>query len=89
MPAIVVVDEMIWSWLSSSCASGMGRRVALLASIASPQSLRCQSMNVPLCSFTMVSLIITVQVPIPDSPLKNVSTCSATNTGLHTNEQQT
>ena len=46
-PAIVVV-EITWSWLSSSCSEGIGRRVAFEASIASPQSLRCQSIKVPL-----------------------------------------
>ena len=73
VPAIVVVDDMILSWSSSSCSSGIGRRVCLLASIDSPQSLRCQSMNVPLCSLTMVSFTITVHVPMPDSPLRRIS----------------
>lgn len=73
VPAMVVVEEMILSWSSSSCSSGIGRRVCLSASIASPQSLRCQSMKVPLCSLTMVSLTIIVQVPTPDSPLGDIS----------------
>ena len=71
VPAIVVVA--ISAWLSSSCSSGMGRRVALEASIDSPHNFRCQSTKVPLCSLIIVSLTITVQVPIPDSPLSIVS----------------
>ena len=87
-PAIVVV-EMIWSWLSSSESLGMGRRVAFEGSIASPQSLRCQSMNVPLNSFTIVSLTTMVQVPIPDSPLLSVSHGKGWYLELLTSEQRT
>ena len=72
-PTMVVVDVMIASWLSSSCSDGMGRRVDFEASIDSPQSLRCQSMKVPLCSFTCVSFTMIVHVPTPDSPLIVVS----------------
>lgn len=69
VPAMLVVLDITWSWLSSSSSVGMGRRVALEASIDSPKSLRCQSMKVPLFSFTIESLTMRVQVPIPDSPL--------------------
>lgn len=41
----------------------------------SPQSLRCQSVKVPVCLLTMVSLTMMVQVPTPDSPLGKVSWC--------------
>lgn len=71
VPAMVVVD--ISSWLSSSCSDGIGRSFCFDASIDSPNSFRCQSMNVPLCALTSVSLTMIVQVPIPDSPLKCVS----------------
>lgn len=37
VPTMVVVEEMIWSWLSSSCSDGMGRSVCLEASIDSPR----------------------------------------------------
>lgn len=70
LPATVVVLLMIASWSSSSWSDGMGKRVVFVASILSPHSLRCQSMKVPLNSFTTESLIMIVQVPIPDSPLK-------------------
>lgn len=46
-PATVVV-EMMAVWLSSSCSVGIERRTVLEASIASPQSFRCQSTKVPL-----------------------------------------
>lgn len=72
VPAIVVV-EMISVWLSSSCSVGIGRRTAFEASIDSPHSFKCQSTNVPLFSFTTVSLTKTVHFPIPDSPLANVN----------------
>ena len=72
MPAIVVV-EMMSVWLSSSCSVGIGRRTALEGSMDSPHNFRCQSTNVPLFSFMTVSLTRTVQVPIPDSPLVDVS----------------
>ncbi len=67
-PAIVVV-EMISAWLSSSCSEGIGSKVAFDSSMDSPQSFKCQSTNVPLCSLTIESLTIIVQVPTPDSPL--------------------
>lgn len=70
LPATVVVLLMIASWSLSSSSDGMGRRVVFVASILSPHSLRCQSMKVPLNSFTTESLIMIVQVPIPDSPLE-------------------
>lgn len=46
-------------------------------------------MNVPLCSFTTVSLMITVQVPIPDSPLVNVSGVRKRDGEVRTNERRT
>jgi hypothetical protein len=88
-PRIVVVEVMISSWLSSSCSEGMGRRVDLEASIDSPQSLRCQSMKVPLLSFTCVSLTMIVQVPMPDSPLTIVSRYCRRYLEGHTSERQT
>ena len=68
VPAMVVV-AMMSAWLSSSCSDGMGRRGCFEPSMDSPHNFRCQSMKVPLFAFTSVSLTITVQVPIPDSPL--------------------
>lgn len=69
--AATVVVDIISAWLSSSCSDGIGRRVALEASIDSPKSFRCQSVKVPLCSFTWLSFTMIVQVPMPDSPLTN------------------
>jgi cobalamin synthase len=66
---IVVVLLAIALWSSSSSSDGRGRRTALAGSILSPHNLRCQSVNVPLNSFMMVSLTTIVQVPTPFSPL--------------------
>lgn len=88
VPAIVVV-EMMSVWLSSSYSVGMGRSTALEASIDSPQSLRCQSTKVPVFSFTTLSLTRTVQVPIPDSPLENVSILQKMDIAMLTSEQPT
>lgn len=68
-PAMVVVAMS--AWLSSSCSVGIGSTIAFSASIDSPHNFRCQSVKVPLCSFTKASLTVMVQVPMPDSPLRS------------------
>lgn len=89
VPAMLVVLEITWSWLSSSSSVGMGRRVALEASMLSPKSLRCQSVKVPLFSFTIESFTTRVQVPIPDSPLIHVSRLQVQKLRLLTSERRT
>lgn len=68
MVVVLTIADMT-SWSSSSCSVGMGRSVCLEASMHSPHRLSFQSANVPLNSLTLVSLTMTVQLPMPDSPL--------------------
>jgi hypothetical protein len=55
VPTSAVVTGTTISWSLSSFTVGMGRRVALEASIDSPQSLRRQSQKVPVSEFSLVS----------------------------------
>lgn len=65
-PRVVVA---MTSWSSSSFSVGSGMSVVFLASMASPHSFKCQSMKVPVCSLTCVSLTMIVHLPTPSSPL--------------------
>src|SRR6478735_1913202 len=84
--AIVVVDTIL-SWSLSSSALGMGNRVALSASIASPHSFRRQSVKLPLNEFFSVSRTMIVHLPTPLSPLHKVRMSRSNVTGIHTSEQ--
>ena len=65
---VVVTGAVAVSWLSSLC-SGRGCSFWMEASMHSPHRFSLQSRNLPSNGFTLVSLTIIVQVPIPDSPL--------------------
>lgn len=63
---VTSAGSVSWSW---SCSVGKGCSSWMSALMASPHRFSCQSMKVPLYSLTIVSLTITVHLPMPDSPL--------------------
>ena len=71
--AVVLTFANITSWSSSSCSVGIGRRLCFEGSMHSPHNVNFQSVNEPLCSLTLVSLTITVHLPIAGSPLRTIS----------------